>query len=50
MILNVNSDYFLKQHQPVELCNGQVLCFSAVQTEFIKYYLDKLKLQRVTAT
>jgi hypothetical protein len=26
MALNVNSDYFLKQHQPVELCNGDVWC------------------------
>jgi hypothetical protein len=25
MILNVNSDYFLKQRQPVDLCNGEVL-------------------------
>jgi hypothetical protein len=27
MILTVNRDYFLKQHQPVDLCNGKVLCF-----------------------
>jgi hypothetical protein len=24
-ILAVNSDYFLKQHYPVDLCNGEVL-------------------------
>jgi hypothetical protein len=27
MILRLNSDYFPKQHQPVDLCNGEVLCF-----------------------
>jgi hypothetical protein len=27
MILSVNSDYFLKQRFPVDLCNGEVLCF-----------------------
>jgi hypothetical protein len=26
MILKIN-DYFLKQHQPTDLCNGEVLCF-----------------------
>jgi hypothetical protein len=28
-ILSINSDYFLKQRQPVDLCNGEVLCFLA---------------------
>jgi hypothetical protein len=27
MILTINSDYFLKQLQPVDLCNVEVLCF-----------------------
>jgi hypothetical protein len=27
MVLTVNSDYFLKQHYQVDLCNGEVLCF-----------------------
>jgi hypothetical protein len=27
MILTVNGDYFLKQRQPVDLCNGEELCF-----------------------
>jgi hypothetical protein len=27
MILAVNSDYFLKQRQQVDLCNGEVLYF-----------------------
>jgi hypothetical protein len=26
-ILTVNSDYFLKQRQPTDLCNGEVWCF-----------------------
>jgi hypothetical protein len=26
-ILRINSDYFLKQHQPIDICNGEVLCF-----------------------
>jgi hypothetical protein len=26
MILTVNSDYFLKQRYPVDLCNGEVRC------------------------
>jgi hypothetical protein len=27
MIVSVNSDYVLKQHQQVDLCNGEELCF-----------------------
>jgi uncharacterized protein with PQ loop repeat len=27
MILTVNSGYFLKHRYPVDLCNGEVLCF-----------------------
>jgi hypothetical protein len=26
LIFTVNSDYFLKQHYPTDLCNGEVLC------------------------
>jgi hypothetical protein len=26
MIVTVNSDYFLKQRLPVDLCNGEVRC------------------------
>jgi hypothetical protein len=26
-ILRVNSDYFLEPIQPLDLCNGEVLCF-----------------------
>jgi hypothetical protein len=27
MILTVTRDYFLKQRQPDDFCNGEVLCF-----------------------
>jgi hypothetical protein len=27
MILTANRDYFLKQQQQTDLCNGEVLCF-----------------------
>jgi hypothetical protein len=26
MVVRVNSDYFLKQHLPTDLCNGEVWC------------------------
>jgi hypothetical protein len=45
-ILSVNSDYFLKQHQPVYLCNGEELCFLCGTDWILKYYLDELRLQR----
>jgi hypothetical protein len=38
MILTVNSDYFLKQRQPVDLCNGEVLCFLC-GTDYIYIYI-----------
>jgi hypothetical protein len=51
MILTVNSDYFLKQRQLVDLCNGEVLCFLCGTDWILKYYLDdlslSLRLQRV---
>jgi hypothetical protein len=46
MILIINSDYFLKQRQPVDLCNCEVLCFLWGTDWILKYYLDKLRLQR----
>jgi hypothetical protein len=42
MILRINSDYFLKQRQPVDLCNGEVLCFLCGTDWILKYYLDEL--------
>jgi hypothetical protein len=47
MILTVNGGYFLKQHQSVDLCNGEVLCFLCGTEWIIKYYLDEPRLQRV---
>jgi hypothetical protein len=35
IILSVNRDYYLKQHLPVGVCNGEVLCFLGVRTEFL---------------
>jgi hypothetical protein len=43
MILGVNSVYFFKQHQPVELCNGEVWCSLWGTDWILKYYLDELK-------
>jgi hypothetical protein len=50
MILTVNSDYFFKQHQPVDLNNGEVLCFLCGTDCILKYYLDKIRLQRINFT
>jgi hypothetical protein len=47
MILSVNRDYFLKHHQSLDLCNGEVLCFLCGTEWIIKYYLDQLWLQGV---
>jgi hypothetical protein len=29
MILKINSDHFPKKHKPINLCNGEGLCFKA---------------------
>jgi hypothetical protein len=47
MILSVISDYFLKQRQPVDLCNGEVFCFPWGTDLIIKFYLDALSLKVV---
>jgi hypothetical protein len=47
MILSVNSDCFLEQHQPVDHCNGEVLCFLSDTDWIFKYYSEELRLQRV---
>jgi NADH:ubiquinone oxidoreductase subunit E len=47
MILRINSDYLPKQRQPVDLCNGEVLCFLCGTDCILKYYSDELRLQRV---
>jgi hypothetical protein len=41
MILTVNSDYFLTQCQPVDLYNGEELCFLCGTDWIPKYYLHK---------
>jgi hypothetical protein len=43
MILIANSDYFLKQRQQVELCNGEVWYFLCGTGWIIKYYLDEFR-------
>jgi hypothetical protein len=39
-------DDFLKQRQPVDLCDGHVLCFACGAYSILKYHLDELRLQR----
>jgi hypothetical protein len=46
MILTVNSDYFRKQREEADICNGEVLCF-VWDTDRILKYLDDLRLQIV---
>jgi hypothetical protein len=50
MVLTINSDYFLKQRQPVDLCDGEVLCFLCGTDWILKYYLDEIRLQRVNVS
>jgi hypothetical protein len=47
MSLGVNSDYFLKQQQAVDLCNGEVWCCLWGTDWILKYLLDELQLQMV---
>jgi hypothetical protein len=44
MILRVNISYFLKQHEPTDLCNGEVLCHLH-DTDYIIKYLDELQFK-----
>jgi hypothetical protein len=49
MFLTVNSDYVLKQRYPVDLCNGEELCFLC-GTDWIRIYrADEIRFQRVSA-
>jgi hypothetical protein len=41
----INSYYFLKQRKPVDLCDGDGLCFLCGLDDI--YYSDELQLQRV---
>jgi hypothetical protein len=47
MILTVNRDYFRKQRYPADLFNGEVWGFLCGTDWNFKYYLDKLRLQKV---
>jgi hypothetical protein len=47
MIFIVNTYYFLKRRQQVDLCNGEVWCFLCSTDLMLKYHLDELRLQRV---
>jgi hypothetical protein len=47
MILAANGNCILEQHQPVHLCNGEMLCFLQGTDIMFKYYLDELQLQVV---
>jgi hypothetical protein len=43
MILSINSNYLVKQHQPVDHSNGEELCFLCGTDLITKYYLDDLR-------
>jgi hypothetical protein len=45
MILIVNRDYFLEQHQQIDLGNDEVLCFLWGTDWILKYHLDELRLE-----
>jgi hypothetical protein len=45
MPLSVNRVCFLKQHQQVGICNGEVWCFLCGKDYTLKYYLDELQLE-----
>jgi hypothetical protein len=47
MILKLNSDYFLKQRQPVNESNRDERCFLCGKDRILKYFDSKLCLQRV---
>jgi hypothetical protein len=47
IILRINSDYFLQQHQPIGLFNGDRLRFICGKNRIFKYYLDELRIQSV---
>jgi hypothetical protein len=47
IVLTLSVDYFLKEHQPVDVCNGKVRCSLWVTDWIIKCYVDERQLQRV---
>lgn len=42
MTVRINSDYFLKQHYPVGLCNRETVCFLWDTKWIFKHYLHEL--------
>ena len=34
MVLRISSDYFCKQQQPIDICNGDSLCFFGEEVTF----------------
>jgi hypothetical protein len=38
MMLSINSNYFLNEHQQVHLCNGGVQYFPCGTVQILKYY------------
>jgi hypothetical protein len=42
--LDLNDDYFLKRHQPVDICNDEVWCSLWGTDRILKHYLDELRL------
>jgi hypothetical protein len=49
LILRIKSDCFLKQRWPINICNGDVLCFLCRRNWIFKYNVGELCLQGVTA-
>jgi hypothetical protein len=42
IFLSVNSDYFPKQHEPVDICNGEVFFFILRYNLILIYYLFEI--------
>jgi hypothetical protein len=49
LLLRINSDYLPKQHKPVGLCNGSVVCFVDVSDIYFNPMYRKVKLERLEA-
>jgi hypothetical protein len=46
MILRISVNHFLKQHQPIDLCNGEALCFLCGRNRVIKYDLNEFRASK----
>jgi hypothetical protein len=47
MVFTGSKDYFLKQRYQIDLVKVKCGVLSEVRTEFLKYYLDEGRVQRV---